>query len=87
MSIDEDRKVEMSGDLLDSFMKQVEQLEVAVDHRTVIGQAQGILMVQLNIDAAAAFEYLKRVSSRTNTKLIDIADQIAETRALPEIKR
>lgn len=64
---------------------EIEQLEVAVEHRTIIGQAQGILMAQLDIKADVAFDYLKRVSSHTNTKLVDVAEEIARTRALPDV--
>ncbi len=63
--------------------REVEQLRVAVEHRTIIGQAQGILMERLGIDAAAAFEYLRRVSSHENRKLISVAISIVETGALP----
>ncbi len=85
MSVDDNRQVESSADVLESFVRDVEQLEVAVDHRTTIGQAQGILMARLDIDADAAFDYLKRLSMDSNQKLIDIAEVIAETRALPDV--
>ena len=83
MSVDNDRQVETSSDMLESLVQQIEQLKVAVDHRTTIGQAQGILMARLDIDAETAIDYLKRVSMRSNRKLIDIAEEIAGTRELP----
>ena len=83
VSVDNDRQVETSADVLESLVRQIEQLEVAVDHRTTIGQAQGILMERLGVDADTAFEYLKRVSMDSNRKLVEIADQIAQTRELP----
>ena len=83
MSVDEDPQVESHSDVVESLTRQIEQLEVAVDHRTTIGQAQGVLMARLNVDADTAFEYLKRVSSHTNRKLIDIAAEIIQTRELP----
>lgn len=83
MSVDNDRQVETSADMLESLVQQIEQLKVAVDHRTTIGQAQGILMARLDIDAETAIDYLKRVSMRSNRKLIDIAEEIAGTRELP----
>lgn len=86
MSVDDDLEVEASTDVLASLAKQVEQLEVAVEHRTIIGQAQGILMARLDIDADTALKYLKRVSSHTNTKLIVIAEEISRTRALPDVQ-
>ena len=83
--MDNDRHVETSADVLESLVRQIEQLEVAVDHRTLIGQAQGILMERMRVDADTAFQYLCRVSSHTNRKLIDIAVEIAQTRELPEV--
>jgi AmiR/NasT family two-component response regulator len=83
--VDDDQWVESSADVLASLARQIEQLEVAVRHRTVIGQAQGILMQQLSIDADTAFEYLKRVSMHSNRKLIDIAVDVVRTRALPSV--
>lgn len=48
-------------------------LQQALETRTVIGQAQGILMARQHIDAAAAFDVLRRASQRSNRKLRDIA--------------
>lgn len=64
--------------------QEIQQLQHAVQTRTTIGQAEGILMERLGIDACQALQYLKRVSSHTNRKVIDIATEIAETRKLPE---
>jgi AmiR/NasT family two-component response regulator len=58
---------------------------LAVESRTIIGQAEGILMERLGIDAQQALEYLKRASSTSNRKLAQIAAEIAETRKLPEL--
>jgi AmiR/NasT family two-component response regulator len=63
---------------------ECEQLHIAIDHRTVIGQAQGILMERLGIDADQAFAYLRRVSQCENRKLITICSDIVETRRLPQ---
>lgn len=64
--------------------QEIKQLHDAVESRTIIGQAEGILMERLGIDACQALGYLKRVSSHTNRKVIDIATEIAETRNLPQ---
>lgn len=45
---------------------EVMHLYRAIDHRTVIGQAEGLLMEKFQIDADRAFAALKRVSSQTN---------------------
>lgn len=53
-----------------------EQLTEAMHTRDLIGQATGILMERLDIDAAAAFESLVRASQRENVKLRDLARRI-----------
>jgi AmiR/NasT family two-component response regulator len=63
----------------------VENLELAVEHRTTIGVALGIVMERLGVDQEHAFSYLKRVSQDTNTKVYDLAGAIAETRKLPAL--
>lgn len=52
------------------------QLSQALETRTTIGQAQGILMARQQIDAPAAFDVLRRASQRTNRKLRDIACEV-----------
>ncbi|KRE96162.1 hypothetical protein ASG76_03745 [Nocardioides sp. Soil774] len=64
--------------------RESDQLGRAVHNRTIIGQAQGILMERLDVDAAQAFDYLRRVSSTSNRKLSDVAAEIARTRVLPD---
>lgn len=64
---------------------EVRQLREGMHNRTVIGQAQGILMEQLDVDAEHAFQYLKRLSSITNRKVSDLAAEIAETRRVPKV--
>ncbi len=51
-------------------------LQRALETRTVIGQAQGVLMARQRITASEAFEVLRRASQRTNRKLRDIAFEI-----------
>ena len=57
---------------------------VAMTSRTIIGQAEGILMERLGIDADQAFAYLRRISQTENRKLIMICSEIVETRRLPQ---
>jgi hypothetical protein len=57
---------------------------VAMTSRTIIGQAEGILMERLGIDADQAFAYLRRVSQSQNRKLIMICSEIVKTRRLPQ---
>lgn len=63
--------------------QQIETLHVAVDSRTIIGQAVGILMERFDLDADRAFGVLKRVSQQTNRKLRDVAQELVSTRQLP----
>jgi GAF domain-containing protein len=63
--------------------REIDQLGLALRSRTVIGQAQGVLMARLDIGAGQAFDYLRRVSSCSNRKLVDVAEEIARTRTVP----
>ncbi|MGX1882479.1 GAF and ANTAR domain-containing protein [Streptomyces sp. NPDC055287] len=58
-----------------------EQLAEAMETRDVIGQATGILMGRLNIDAMEAFDRLVRASQKGNVKLRDIASRIVDAKA------
>ncbi|WP_066902791.1 GAF and ANTAR domain-containing protein [Mycolicibacterium houstonense] len=57
-----------------------EQLTSALSTRDRIGQAKGIIMERYQIDDVQAFELLRRLSQDSNTKLIDVAQQVIETR-------
>jgi GAF domain-containing protein len=67
-----------------SAEKQIDQLGLALHNRTIIGQAQGVLMERYAISADQAFDYLRRISSHSNRKLAGVAAEIAETRQVPE---
>ncbi|MHC3471178.1 ANTAR domain-containing protein [Streptomyces sp. 7R007] len=58
-----------------------EQLTEAMRTRDLIGQATGILMERMNIDAAEAFDSLVRASQRENVKLRDLARRIVDNRS------
>lgn len=64
--------------------REIENRGRAMAGRTVIGQAQGILMERYGINAERAFDYLRRVSQDTNRKLVAVADEVVRTRVLPE---
>ncbi len=57
-----------------------EQLESALNSRDVIGQAKGVIMERFNVDAMRAFDMLRELSQTSNTRLIDIANRVIETR-------
>ncbi len=62
-------------------------LQEALSTRTLIGQAEGILMERFAIDADRAFEVLQRYSQGSNVKLRDVAAQIVASRRLPDRHR
>lgn len=55
-------------------------LRTALANRTLIGQAEGVLMRAFGIDPHQAFAYLQRLSQDSNVKLSKIAEQIIENR-------
>jgi GAF domain-containing protein len=57
-----------------------EQLQSALMSRDLIGQAKGVIMERFNIDDARAFAMLRELSQSGNTKLVDIAQQVLDTR-------
>ncbi len=63
--------------------REIGERGVAMESRTMIGQAKGILMERLDIDADQAFAYLRRLSQCENRTLITICNEIVETRQLP----
>ncbi len=63
--------------------QQTATLTEAIDARTVVGQAQGILMTQYGMNATQSFAVLRRYSQDANIKLRDVAHRVIETRRLP----
>lgn len=64
-----------------------EHLARALETRTHIGQAMGILMERYSLDGDRAFEVLRRLSSQSNVKLYDLAAEIVSTRQVPDTSR
>lgn len=58
-------------------------LEVAIDRRTVTGQATGIVMSRDQLTGEQAFEVLKRYSQNHNIKLHDLAETVIRIGGLP----
>lgn len=63
-----------------ALAERVEGLATAVESRTTIGQAQGILMQKFDIDSQAAFDFLKRISQHENQRLSAVAEAIVVQR-------
>ncbi|MBO1754885.1 ANTAR domain-containing protein [Allobranchiibius sp. CTAmp26] len=57
----------------------IEHQTVALENRTIIGQAQGVLMTHLGMTPDAAFEYLQRLSQNGNRKLAVVAAEIVNS--------
>jgi transcriptional regulator with GAF, ATPase, and Fis domain len=58
------------------------QLTRALESRTVIGQATGILIERFGLDAEKAFAVMRRVSQNHNIKLHELATHLVETGVL-----
>jgi GAF domain-containing protein len=64
--------------------QEIETLKVAVDRRTTIGKALGIVMARYEVDDDQAMAVLRRLSSHRNRKLYDIALDVVRDHGLPE---
>lgn len=63
--------------------QKLDQYESALDSRTIIAQACGLVMERYNVDAVRAFALLTRVSSHQNVKMREVAAELVLTRVLP----
>lgn len=68
-----------------SDSKDLQNRDKGMSTRTVIGQAQGILMERYTIGADEAFAFLQRTSQDSNRKVAQIAQELVETRDLPQV--
>ncbi len=64
--------------------QRTEHLRQALINRDVIGQAKGILMERHRLTPDQAFAVLARASQDTNRKLVDVAEALTATGALPD---
>lgn len=60
--------------------RQGQQMQSALSTRDRIGQAKGIIMERYGVDELRAFDLLRRLSQESQTKLIDIAQRVVDTR-------
>ncbi|KLI04698.1 MULTISPECIES: GAF and ANTAR domain-containing protein [Mycolicibacterium] len=60
--------------------RHTDQLTSALNSRDRIGQAKGIIMERYRVGDVQAFELLRRLSQDSNTKLVDIAQQVIDSR-------
>ena len=64
--------------------QQIRHLHEALATRDLIGQAKGVLMERFRITDQQAFVVLTTASSRTNTKLREVAEHVATTGTIPD---
>ncbi|MBV9830944.1 MAG: ANTAR domain-containing protein [Marmoricola sp.] len=64
---------------LEQARDRVVNLQLALEHRMVIGVACGILMERFEQDRESAVRMLKRLSSERNVKLYALAEELAAT--------
>lgn len=57
-----------------------DQFDRALASRDIIGQAKGIIMERFDVDDVRAFALLTQLSQESNTKLIEVAKSVIETR-------
>jgi GAF domain-containing protein len=60
--------------------REGEELQSALTTRDRIGQAKGIIMERYGVDDIRAFDMLRRLSQDSNTRLVDIAARVIDTR-------
>ncbi len=73
------------GAILMSAARERDTLQQALESRTTIGQAEGLLMERFGIDAETAFTVLVRYSQSTQTKLSTVAEDLVRRRILPDL--
>ena len=64
-------------------LRKIDNLQLALGSRDLIGQAKGILMERFKVNASQAFGMLVAVSQRTHRRVNDIAEQLATTGEIP----
>lgn len=61
-----------------TMLRRQRQFRCALASRDIIGQAKGRLMERFHVDAAAAFQLIKRLSQESNTAVAEIAQRLVE---------
>lgn len=69
-------------DALDAALIEIANLGIALDHRTTIAAALGMLMERHQLEYTEAFQRLSRISQDGNVKLYELAKELIETRHL-----
>jgi transcriptional regulator with GAF, ATPase, and Fis domain len=83
--LDSSRVLGAHASVILAYTRADRTLRRAVETRTVIGQAEGILMARYGLTGEAAFGVLRRYSQALNIKLSVLADELTRTGNLPAI--
>ncbi len=67
--------------------RSIDHRELAIIGRTVIGQAEGILMNRYRVSATQAFDLLREASQNTNRRLSRIAEELVRTGEWEQVSR
>lgn len=67
--------------------RTISTLGTALTSRTIIGQAEGILMERFGLSADQAFSVLVRISQSDNRRLILVAEELVKTRNIPGARK
>jgi GAF domain-containing protein len=65
---------------------QAAQLRTALDRRTTIEQAKGVLMAHNGIDATTAFERLRTIARSSQRQVVDVAHDVIAGRPPPQLR-
>lgn len=66
---------------------ETEELRRALDASTTIGQATGIVMARLGLDAEHAAAHLRRMAMLLDQNLAQVAEDLVRTRELPAVRQ
>jgi AmiR/NasT family two-component response regulator len=61
---------------LEAMALEIEQLRRAIETRDIIGQAKGMLMERMGLDAAGAFNVLSKISQDTNIPVAQLTQRL-----------
>jgi hypothetical protein len=66
--------------------RRIDQLEEALQTRSAIARAQGMLMERYGVGEDRAIALMKRISSQTNTKVRDLAQEVLAGASLDDLR-
>ncbi len=88
MSVDDRRRsgpVDALMGMLAAARLEMCQLRDQLQSRALVGQAQGMVMERLGVEAPQALALLERVSTLSHRSVVEVAARVVLTRELPGI--